>query len=160
MAELNTQSKVMDKPKIKELLKSKQDGVLSLTDGQSTYGLPIAYAFYQNDTIYFGMSPSGRKYEYFKKCKNVSFTLHKTFGGSDDPLKMGWWSIVLDGVLSQVTDPEEVRAVIELMDKQGLFPPGLKEQLLGVILQNPDQSYFFKMNITEYGGKELEEAKS
>ena len=157
MAELRTQSKFLDKPKIEELLKSKRDGVLSLTDGQSSYGVPLAYTFYQNDILYFGMNPSGRKFDYFKKCKNVCFTVHKTFQSPGDPRRMGWWSIILDGELFQITDPEEIKSLADLMEKQGLFPPGLKEKFLGAILKDPDNSNFFKMKVTNFGGKELPE---
>jgi len=112
---------------------------------------------YHADTLYLGMNPSGRKYDYFKKCKNVCFTVYQTFQSSGDPQRMGWWSIVLDGELFQITDPEEIKAIAEMMDKQGMFPPGLKEKFLGVILKNPSKSNFFKMKITRFGGKELPE---
>ena len=157
MAELRTQSYSLEKPKIEMLLKSKSDGVLCLTDGKSAYGVPLAYTSYHNDTLYFGMNPSGRKYDYLKKCKNVCFTVYQTFKSSKDSRRMGWWSIILDGELFQITDPEEIKAIADMMDKQGLFPPGLKEKFLGAILQNPDKSNFFKMKITHFGGKELPE---
>jgi nitroimidazol reductase NimA-like FMN-containing flavoprotein (pyridoxamine 5'-phosphate oxidase superfamily) len=157
MAELRTQSKFIDKARIEELLKSKKDGVLCFTDGQSPYGVPLAYTSYHNDTIYFGLNPSGRKFDYFKKCANVCFTVYHTFKSSADPQKTGWWSIILDGGLLQVTDPEEIKAIADMMDKQGVFPPGLKEKFLGVILKNPANSNFFKMKITRFGGKELGE---
>jgi nitroimidazol reductase NimA-like FMN-containing flavoprotein (pyridoxamine 5'-phosphate oxidase superfamily) len=157
MAELRTQSKFLDRPKIEELLKSKSDGVLSLTDGQSAYGVPVAYASYHNETLFFGMNPSGRKFEYFDKCKNVCFTVYKTFEAPKDPLRMGWWSIILDGELSQVTSPEEITGIADMMEKQGKFPPGLKEKFLGAILKNPEKSNFFKLKITSYGGKEVPE---
>ncbi len=41
------------------------------------------------------------------------------------------------------------------MERQGLFPPGLKEKFLTAILKDPDKSNFFKMKITHFGGKEL-----
>ncbi len=157
MAELRTQSQFLDKPKIVELLKSKRDGVLCLTDGQSTYGVPVAYASYHNETLHFGMNPSGRKYEYFDKCKNVCFTVYQTFKSAADPQRMGWWSIILDGELSQVTSPEEITGIADMMEKQGLFPPGLKDKFLGAILKNPEKSNFFKLKITNYGGKEVPE---
>ena len=155
MAELRTQSKFLDKLKIVELLKSKRDGVLSLTDGQSAYGVPLTYMTYYDDTLYLGMNPSGRKYEYLKNCKNACFTIYQTFQSPEDPQRMGWWSIILDGELSQITDPEGIKAIAEMMDKQGLFPPGLKEKFLGSILKDPDKSNFFEMKITNFGGKEL-----
>ena len=155
MAELRTQSTFLDKPKIEELLKSKRDGVLCLTDGKSAYGVPIAYFSYSDDCLYFGMNPSGRKFDYFKQSKNVSFTVYQTFQSAADPQRMGWWSIILDGELLQVTAPEEIQAIADMMEKQGLFPPGLKEKFLARILENPANSNFFKMKITNFGGKEL-----
>ena len=157
MAELRAPSQFLDKPKIVELLKSKSDGVLSLTDGQAAYGVPIAYASFHNEALFFGMNPSGRKYEYFDKCKNVSFTVYQTFQSGKDPLNMGWWSIILDGEISQVTNPEDIQDIADTMEKQGKFPPGLKEKILGPILKNPEKSNFFKFKITNYGGKEMPE---
>jgi len=155
MAELRVQSKFLDKAKIEELLKSKKDGVLCFTDGKSPYGVPLAYTSYHDDTLYFGLNPTGRKYDYFKKCRNVCFTIYQTFKAEGDPRFMGWWSVILDGELSQVIDPEEIRGIADMMEKQGVFPPGLKERFLAVILKNPTNSNFFKMKITSFGGKEL-----
>jgi len=155
MAELRVQSKFLDKAKIEELLKSKKDGVLSFTDGKSAYGVPLAYTAYQNDTLYFGMNPTGRKFDYFKKCKNVCFTVYQTFPAPGGQPGMGWWSIILDGELFQVTDPEEIKGIADMMEKQGAFPPGLKQRFLEVILKNAAHSNFFKMKITHFGGKEL-----
>ena len=155
MAERRTQSKSLDKLKIEKLLKSKRDGILSLTDGQSAYGVPLNYASYHDGTLYFGMNPSGRKFTYFKKCKNVCFTIYQTLQSTGDPGRMGWWSIILDGELFQITDPEEIKSIAEVMEKQGVFPRGLKEKFLVAILKNPDNSNFFKMKVTHFGGKEL-----
>jgi len=155
MAELRVQSKFLDKARIEELLKSKRDGVLCLTDGQSPYGVPVAYTLYHDDTLYFGMNPTGRKIEYLRKCKNACFTVYQTFPAPGGQPGMGWWSVILDGEFSQITDPEEIKALADMMEKQGAFPPGLKEKFLAVILKNPANSNFFKMKITTFGGKEL-----
>ena len=159
MADLRTQSHFLDEPKIKELLQSKRDGVLSFTNGTAAYGVPLGYAYYDNNngTLYFGMNPSGRKFDYFNKCKHVSFTMYQTFPSPGDQLRMGWWSIILDGELSQVTAPEEINALADWMDEKRLFPPGLKEKFLSAILKDPDKSNFFKMHITAMGGKEMPE---
>jgi nitroimidazol reductase NimA-like FMN-containing flavoprotein (pyridoxamine 5'-phosphate oxidase superfamily) len=155
MAELRAQSQFIDRAKIEELLKSKKDGVLSFTDGNAPYGVPLAYILYHDHTLYFGMNPSGRKFDYFKKCKNACFTVYQTFPSPKDPRSMGWWSVILDGVLSQVTTSEEIKAIADLMERQGLFPPGLKEKFLTAILKDPDKSNFFKLKIIHFGGKEL-----
>ena len=155
MAELRVQSRFLEKPRIEELLKTRKDGVLSLTDGKSAYGVPVAYTSYHDDSLYFGMNPSGRKYDCFKLCKNVSFTIYQTFPAPAGQPGMGWWSIILDGELSQVTDPSEIRAVADRMEREGAFPPGLKDKFLERILANAANSNFFKMKITCFGGKEL-----
>jgi len=159
MAEMRTRSHLLDKPKIEEYIKSKRDGVLSFTDGKSTYGVPLGYAYYdsENSCLYFGMNPGGRKYGYFQKCNAVCFTMYHTFPSSKNQARTAWWSIILDGELFQVTDPEEIKTLADLMEKKGLFPPGLKEKVVGAILQNPDKSNFFKMQITAMGGKEAPE---
>jgi nitroimidazol reductase NimA-like FMN-containing flavoprotein (pyridoxamine 5'-phosphate oxidase superfamily) len=154
MADVRVQSITLDKAKAEELLKSYTDGVLSLTDGQSAYGVPLAYT-YANETLYFGMTTSGRKFNYYKKGRNVSFTVYKTFQAPEDPQRRGYWSIILDGKLFQITDPEEIKAVVDMMDKQGKLPPGFKDKVLSVLLKNPDNSNMFKMRITDFGGKEL-----
>jgi nitroimidazol reductase NimA-like FMN-containing flavoprotein (pyridoxamine 5'-phosphate oxidase superfamily) len=153
MAELRTHSKFLEKPKIEELLQSKRDGVLCFTNGQS----PLGYAYYEDDTLYFGMNPNGRKYDYFLNSKNVCFTMYQTFPSSKDKIRTGWWSVILDGELSQITDPEKIKNLADTMEKKGLFPPGLKDKFLGVILKDPDKSNFFMMKITHFSGKEMPE---
>lgn len=159
MAELRTRSHVLDRAKIEELLQSKRDGVLCFTDGASAYGVPLGYAYYDkgNEALYFGMNPNGRKYDYFKKSQRVCFTMYQTFPSSGDQMRMGWWSLILDGELFQVTDPGEIEALADMMEKKGLFPPGLKEKFLSAILKDPDKSNFFKMEIRAMGGKEMPE---
>ncbi len=155
MAELKTQSVFLEKPRIVELLQSKKDGVLCFTDSTSPYGVPLTYTLYQKDTLYFGLGLSGRKYEYLQKNRNVCFTVFETFQSKEERGRRGWWSLILDGELVQITDPDEIKSLGDLMEQQGLFPPGLKEKFLGAILKNPDHSNFFKMKITKFGGKEL-----
>jgi len=157
MAELKTKSTFIEKPRIEELLKTKKDGVLCFTDGASPYGVPLTYSAYQDDTLYFGLTLTGRKFSYYQKCRNVCFITYKLLQSSGDPQRQGWWSISLDGELSQVTEPDEIKAIGDMMETQGMFPPGFKEKFLGAILKDPEHSNFFKMKITNFGGKELPE---
>lgn len=154
MAEVSVRLKTLNKAEIDKFLKSQKDGVLSLTDGQSAYGVPLAYQ-YHDDKLYFGMDTGGKKFKFFSKCNNVSFTIYQTFQAPDDPLSRGWRSIILEGKLLQITDPEEIKSIVEMMDSQGLFPPGFKDKILAFILQNPHNSNIFKMKINNFGGREM-----
>ena len=149
MAELKTKSIFLEKEKIEHLLRSKKDGVLCFTDGDSPYGVPLNYSAYTDGSLYFGLTLTGRKFSYFQKCKKVCFISYQLIPSAADPQRTGWWSIILDGELSQVTDPEEITGVFDMMDAQGMFPPGLKEKFLGFILQDPSHSNVFKMKITQ-----------
>jgi len=159
MAEMKASSKFLDKQRIEELIKVKNEGVLCMTDGKSAYGIPLPPLLYQDDTFYFGMNPGGRKLDYFKKCNSVCYTIFHYFRKPGDPRKTeGWWSIVLDGELFQITNPEEIRAVVEMIYAQEDIAPGLrekKEEILAMVLEDPDNSNFFKMKVTHFGGKEL-----
>ncbi|GEM_PF-408970 len=157
MAKLKTHSMFLEKEKIVELLKTHKDGVLCFTDSTAPYGVPLTYTLYHDESIYFGLGLSGRKYECWQKNKNVCFTLFKTFTSESDSGRRGWWSIILDGELMQVTDPVEISSIGDLLEKEGLFPPGLKEKFLGAMLKDPENSNFFKMKIIRFGGKELPE---
>ena len=100
MAEMKAASKFLDKQRIEELIKVKNEGVLCMTDCKSAYGIPLPPLLYQDDTFYFGMNPVGRKFDYFKKCNNVCYTIFHYFRKPGDPRKTeGWWSIMLDGEL-------------------------------------------------------------
>lgn len=140
---------------MEELITTKRDGVLSFTDGTSAYGVPLGYALYDKDTLYFGMNPSGRKCDYLRKSNRVCFTMYTTFFSPRDSMGNGWWSIILDGELSQITRPEEIKYLADTLVQKGLLPAGLKDTILSAILQDPQQSNFFKMKITGWGGKEM-----
>ena len=159
MAEMRAASQSLDKQRIEELLTVKMDGVLCMSDGKSAYGIPMPPLLYQNETLYFGMNPRGRKFDYFRKCNSVCFTIYHYFKKPGDPKKTeGWWSIVLDGLLFQITGPEEIRTTVEMIYSQDDIAPGLREkkqEILDTVLRDPEQSNFFKMEITHFGGREL-----
>jgi nitroimidazol reductase NimA-like FMN-containing flavoprotein (pyridoxamine 5'-phosphate oxidase superfamily) len=153
MAELRAPSRSLDKKRIERLMEAKRDGVLCFTDGKHPYGIPMP-------PLYFGTNPTGRKFEYFKKCKNVCYTIfHYYLKPGDARRQEGWWSIVLDGELSHITDAEELKEVLEMLFEEDIAP-GFREkknQFTRMVLQDPANSNFFKMKITHFGGKELPE---
>ncbi|MFC1591008.1 pyridoxamine 5'-phosphate oxidase family protein [Thermodesulfobacteriota bacterium] len=157
MAQIKSHSEFMTRQRVEELLRSKKDGVLCFTDGSQPYGIPLNYGAYHDGILYLGLGLSGRKYDYFQKCNKVCFITYRLLQSPDDPQRQGWWSIILDGELFRITDPEEIQQAGDYMEAEGLFPPGLKDKFLGAMLKNPEQSNFFKLKISNFGGKQLGE---
>ncbi len=73
---MKTKSNVrnLSKAEIDAFLKEQKVGHLSLTDGESSYAVPLAYS-YDNDTIYLTLGPQGKKMEYIGKSKKVCFSV-------------------------------------------------------------------------------------
>lgn len=73
---MKTRSNVgkMSNEQIDSFLREQKVGTLSLTGGDSAYEIPLVY-FYDKNTVYFTLGPTGRKMEYIEKGKKVSFTV-------------------------------------------------------------------------------------
>lgn len=148
----------LSKDAIDEFLRKNRVGVLSLTDGTSSYGVPLAY-FYEDDTIYLTISRTGRKMEYIKKNKSVCFTVFQIPEGFGTPGKMDWTSVICDGVLENIKDPEELTKAVRTGEKHMGMPEGAWEKILQMTLKNPENSSFWKISITTAGGRGVKDEK-
>ena len=54
------QSQFIETPEIEKRLASCKYGVLSLSDGRSSYGVPLGYCYHEG-AVYIGMDIRGRK---------------------------------------------------------------------------------------------------
>ncbi len=145
----------MDKPAIEDFLRKNKVGVLSLNDGSASYGIPLAYS-YDTDAVYLTMGHTGRKADCIRANKRVSFVVYWIPEGFGSPEKMNWTSVVCDGVLDHLSDPDAITRAVRVMEKHMGMPEGTWNSLLEMTLKKPEVSNFWKINITSIGGRCVE----
>jgi nitroimidazol reductase NimA-like FMN-containing flavoprotein (pyridoxamine 5'-phosphate oxidase superfamily) len=143
---------------IDNFLGTSKAGVLSFANEKTPYAIPLAY-FYEDKTIYLTLGPTGRKMEYIHQSKNVSFTVFSISEGFGMPGKTGWTSVICEGVLENVTAPEELTKVVRAGERHFGIPEGTWENLLQMTLKDPKKSNFWKIRITSAGGRGVEDEK-
>lgn len=145
--------KTMSKSGIDEFLNSQRVGLLSMTDGQSAYAVPLGYS-YDGKDIYITIRNEGRKMDYINKNRNVCFVVYwipEGFGIQ----KMSYKSVICDGKLEQITDPEGIKSAVRNSEKNLGLPEGAWDNLLEMTLKNLENSYFWKINVTNIGGQSV-----
>jgi nitroimidazol reductase NimA-like FMN-containing flavoprotein (pyridoxamine 5'-phosphate oxidase superfamily) len=147
---------IFSKSETEEFLKSQRVGVLAMNDGKNSYAIPLAYS-YDSDTIYLTLGPGGRKSEYIRKNKNVSFVVYALPKGFGSPGTMNFKSAILDGMIEQITDAEGLRKAAKVFEKAIGMPEGGMNPRIEKILKDPLSSTFWKVSVTNFGGKGVEE---
>jgi nitroimidazol reductase NimA-like FMN-containing flavoprotein (pyridoxamine 5'-phosphate oxidase superfamily) len=143
----------MTKAEIEDFLSQQKMGYLSLTDGETPYSIPLAY-FYGDGCIHITIRPEGRKMAYIAKNKNACFVVcwvPEGFGMQ----KRNYISVICDGVLEHVTDPEELRKAVRAGEKHLGMPEGAWDGLLEKTLKNPEASSFWAIRVKAFGGKRV-----
>ena len=114
--------------------------------------IPLAYS-YDGENIYLTPGPQGRKMECIKNNKNVCFVVYHqpppTAGGMPE-----WQSIICNGVIELLTDPESIKKAVRSGEKHMGMPEGAWNGLLEKTLQAPETSGFWKIKIEEINGKQ------
>jgi nitroimidazol reductase NimA-like FMN-containing flavoprotein (pyridoxamine 5'-phosphate oxidase superfamily) len=145
--------KTMSQDEIDRFLAAEKMGFLSLTDGETPYAIPLAY-FYDTGCIHITIRQEGRKMAYISRNKNVCFAVCRVpedFGMK----KMAYTSVICDGVLEHVTDPDELRKAVRAGEKHLGMPEGAWNGLLEKTLQNTGSSSFWKIRVESFGGKKV-----
>jgi nitroimidazol reductase NimA-like FMN-containing flavoprotein (pyridoxamine 5'-phosphate oxidase superfamily) len=155
---VKTNVKTLTREEIDAFLKRQRVGILSMTDGETAYGIPLAYS-YDGTSIYLTMANQGRKARYFTSNKPVCFTVCWTPEGFGAPGRMSYTSVVCDGTFEHVTSPAELTAAVRTLEQQMQYPPGSMDRLLEITLKNPAGSNFWKIRLTNIGGKGVEDFK-
>jgi len=107
--------KELGKEEIKDVLLETEDGVLSITNGEKPYGVPLAYVYTENE-LYLSMFAKGKKHLFFEKNSAVCFTV---YNWNDE--HTAWRSVIVDGTIKQVTDMASIEKVVRAnMAKMGL----------------------------------------
>jgi len=155
---MKTRSNIETLPqeKIDEFLSANRIGVLCLADEKVPYGIPLAY-FYEQGTVYLTLSRSGRKLACISRNPKACFTVYRvpeTFG---TPGNMSWTSVICEGELENITDPDELSQAVRTGERHMGMPEGTWENLLQMTLKNPGQSNFWKLSVTAAGGRSVED---
>ena len=136
-----------------DVLKTEPDGVLSLSDGTTPYGIPFGHV-YVNDMVYLSLFPKGRKWEYLNKNWKVCFSVYRW---NEDHTE--WVSVVVDGVLEPVTDVAEIEQVVKaLIIKMDLDPDSYVEKRMEYYrknLDNPNSLKIFRIRESAMGGRTM-----
>jgi nitroimidazol reductase NimA-like FMN-containing flavoprotein (pyridoxamine 5'-phosphate oxidase superfamily) len=136
-----------------QLLQTQEDGVMSLSDGDTPYCIPFGHVLV-NDTVYLSLFPRGRKWEIIQKNPKVCFNV---YSWNDDHTE--WSSVVVDGVMESVTDINEIESVVkELIVKMGMDPEAYLEKRMTYYrdnLDNPKALKIYRINSSSMGGKTM-----
>jgi len=123
-----------------EVMQKVRDGVLALSDGSTPYCIPFGFVFI-DDVVYLSMFPTGRKWEYFQKNPKVCFSV---FWWTDDMIECS--SVVIDGIMEQVTEMETIEAVIRTnMKKLGIEGEESTEKQLNMFKKTMDSPKALKI---------------
>ena len=139
-------------------LRTNRVGVLSLTDGTTPYGIPLAY-FYEDGTIYLTIARAGRKMDYIRQNKKVSFLVYDIPEGFGAPGKTYWTSVICEGELENITAPEELTRAVRAGERHMGMPAGTWDRILQMTLANPQSSNFWKIRVLQYGGRGVDDEK-
>lgn len=153
---MKTRSNVreLSREEIDAFLRSQRVGTLSMNDGVNSYAVPLAY-FYDGEQIYLTIGGEGRKMAYIKKNRNVCFVVCWT-PENFSLQNMSWKSVILDGMIEHVTDPDGIRKAVQTGERHLGMPAGAWDKVLELTLKKPEASNFWKIKPAAVGGKGVE----
>lgn len=141
----------ISKQEMIDLLNEVTEGVLAVTDGNVPYCIPIGHVCV-GDEVFFSIFPKGRKWDYIQKIPNVCFTVFSWFDN-----KTRWASVVVDGVMEEITDLEEIEKVVRAnVEKQGLDPDEYTPKRMDYYKKaqgKPNALKIFRIKTTDMQGK-------
>jgi nitroimidazol reductase NimA-like FMN-containing flavoprotein (pyridoxamine 5'-phosphate oxidase superfamily) len=145
------QNQSMSKSDIDEFLYAQKIGLLSLSDGKSAYAIPLGYS-YDGQDIFLTFRNEGRKKTYIEANKDVCFVVYWT----PENMTMEnttYKSVICDGKLQRITEPMAIEKAVRNGEKQMGLPEGTWNGLLENTLKDPESSFFWKIQVTDVGGR-------
>jgi len=99
----------MSKEDAVELVKTKKYGNLALCNRNVPYCIPIAYTYTDTALLLYQRS-RGRTLEYIEANQRACFEIHDIKGFRD------YRSVIIEGWISRVTDPAELRESLRILE--------------------------------------------
>ena len=146
-------AKEMTRQEIDDFLYRERIGLLSLTDGNQSYAVPMGYS-YDGTHIYLAMMHKGRKIEYLQKNKNICFVVYWT----NEDIGVGnihWKSVICDGTMAHLKDHPEIEKAVRTAEKHLNLTAGTWERLISKAVEDPDHSMFWKIHIEHISGHSM-----
>lgn len=109
-----------------EFLTMKRYGNLALCNKNVPYCIPIAYT-YTDDALLLYQRSRGRTLEYLEANQKACFEIHDIKGFRD------YRSVIIEGWISRVTDPAELRTSLRLLEKNISLIDGSYEEIVQAI---------------------------
>jgi nitroimidazol reductase NimA-like FMN-containing flavoprotein (pyridoxamine 5'-phosphate oxidase superfamily) len=91
-------------------IKTKKYGNLALCKSNQPYSIPIAYT-HADTAILLYQHSRGRTLEYLEANQRACFEIHDIKGFKD------WKSVIIEGWISRVTNPAELRESLKTIEK-------------------------------------------
>lgn len=145
------QDRLMDEGRAREILKTAEYGVLSLTDGDQPYGIPVNFIWDGKDSIYIHCAPEGRKLRIIEKNPKVSLCAIGHVHLLPRNFTTEYESVVVFGEAHIHLSPEErMDALHLLIDK---LSPDYKEIGDKYAHASFHRTEIIRIDITDYSGK-------
>jgi nitroimidazol reductase NimA-like FMN-containing flavoprotein (pyridoxamine 5'-phosphate oxidase superfamily) len=141
----------MDESVATHLLKIGEYGILSMTNNQEVYGLPVSYAWDGNSAIYFHCAFEGRKVEFLKANNKVSFSVVGRTNIISDKFTTEFESIILDCEAHNSLSQEEKHNALKLILEK--YSPNDMESGLEYIDRAIHKTEIFRLDIIKWSGK-------
>ncbi|MGZ4902743.1 MAG: pyridoxamine 5'-phosphate oxidase family protein [Halobacteriota archaeon] len=109
-----------------DLLTTKRYGNLALCNKNVPYCIPIAYT-YTDEALLLYQRSRGRTLEYLEANQKACFEIHDIKGFRD------YRSVIIEGWISRVTDPAELRNSLRLIEKNISLVDGSYEEIVQAI---------------------------
>lgn len=108
----------MDEQEIDKFLRNQGFGVLSLTNGEEAYGVPVSFGYDGESRLFFvflRVGEQSKKVKFAKKTGKASFTTYNVVS------KHNWQSVIATGTLRQVAQ-DEWTDVVDAIEDNAWYP--------------------------------------
>lgn len=108
----------MDRAAVDAFLAEQGVGVLSLTDGEEAYGVPVSYGYDGESTLYFvflRLGEHSKKEAFARQTERASLTTYQA------PSKHVWRSVIASGPVSEIDD-DEWETLVEVVGDNAWYP--------------------------------------
>lgn len=144
-------SKVLPLEAATDLLINGEYGTLSLRTADGTYGVPLSYAWNNEDAIYLHGALKGQKIDGIALCPNVSFCIVGKTKVISEKFSTEYESIILQGTATTDLNNEEKLNALGLLI--GKYSADNKEEGMKYASRSLHKTAIIKISITQWSGK-------